>query len=96
MSKGKNSLKQKPLRSSGPDFDRFMKSTLWFDMQSLIKDRINYLQEQMLATDDTKKILDLRSQMIAWKEVLGVPSYLKQCAHQEETVNQQELNYEDN
>lgn len=72
-----------------------MKSTIWFDMQQLVKERVEYLQEQMLATDDTKKILNIRSQMIAWKEMLGLPTYLKQCAHKEQHAKQQEINYDD-
>lgn len=95
MSKDKTSIKQSNLRSSGPDFDRFMKSTIWYDMQQLVKERVEYLQEQMLATDDTKKILNIRSQMIAWKEMLGLPTYLKQCAHGEQHAKQQEINYGD-
>lgn len=64
-------------------------------MQTLVKERIDYLQEQMLASDDTKKILNIRSQMIAWKEMLGLPTYLKQCAHSEEHAKQQEIDYGD-
>lgn len=93
----RNSIDEKPLRSSGPDFDRFIKSTIWYDMQETIKDRINVLQKRFLEQTDMGDIRNLQGQMAAWHEILGLPSYLKACAHaeQSETEKQSELDYED-
>lgn len=91
----KNSINEKPLRASGPDFDRFVNSTIWYDMQNLIKDRVEYLQAQMLTSTQFDEMRNLQGQMTAWKEMLGLPSYLKTCAHSEEHANQSELELEE-
>lgn len=96
MSK-RNSIDEKPLRSSGPDFDRFLNSAIWYDMQSLIKDRLELLQNQFVAATDMDEIRRIQGEMKAWKEMLGMPGYLKTCAHseQDQTQEQTEIDYEE-
>lgn len=94
--RNRNSIDEKPLRSSGPDFDRFIKSAIWYDMQNLIKDRIEILQKEFLGQKDIGDIRNIQGQMAAWHEILGIPSYLKATAHAEQSNNteQSELDYE--
>lgn len=91
MSEKRNSIQETPLRSSGGDFDRFMNSTIWFDMQQLVKDRVELLQNEFISTKDVDQIRNIQGQMKAWKEMLGLPSYLKSCAHSENNINQTEI-----
>lgn len=86
--KGKrNSIDEKPLRSSGPDFDRFINSTIWHDISNLVKDRQELLQQEFITATDMDSIRNIQGQMKAWKEVLGIPTYLKQHAHIEANNN---------
>lgn len=91
---GKNTVNEKPLRSTPGDFDRFINSSLWYDMRGLIKDRLELLQEQFLMAESIEEIRNLQGQMKAWKEMLGIPPYLKSCAHKEKPIKQEELSYE--
>ena len=77
----RSSIDESPLRSTSGDFDRFINSRIWYDIQRLIKDRINYLVEQIVEAKTPDEIMSIRSQIKSWKEMLGIPSYLKQCAH---------------
>lgn len=92
----KNSIDEVELRTDPNGFDRFQNSTVWFDMQNLIEDRIEYLENQLLRSDTTEELRAKKNQMIAWKEMLGMPAYLKQCAHAEQVAYQQELELEEN
>lgn len=88
----RSTLDETPLRSDPNDFDRFLNSTIWFDMNQLIKDRIEFLTEKLVQCDSTDELLGLKHEIKAWKEIQGIPAYLKQCAHQEKGVDQKELN----
>lgn len=81
----KSSLKEKPLRTSGPEFDRFIKSSIWYDMHETMKDRVEILQDLFLQASDMGTIKNIQGQIVAWKEMMKLPSYLKQCAHQEQS-----------
>lgn len=87
----KNSIDQSELRTPPVGFDKFMNGTVWFDMNNLIKERLEYLQNLMLQSTDFEEMRNLQGQMTAWKEMLGMPSYLKECAHKETHVNQKDL-----
>lgn len=84
----KNSIKQKDLRSGPGEFDRFINSSIWYDMLNLIKDRLDLLQDEFLAAGGIDEIKNIQGQMKAWKEMTKLPSYLKQCAHMEANINQ--------
>lgn len=88
--------KERNLRSSEDDFGRFMGGTVYYDMQELIKNRINLLQAQMMSAPDseTNALIGLKHEMKAWTEMLGLVPYLKQCAHGDEHPNQLELELE--
>lgn len=90
----KSTIDEAPLRSDPNDFDRFLGSTIWFDVQNLVKERIEYLVEQLTQCDNTEELLGLKHEIKAWKEVLGLPAYLKQCAHQDKPAKQSELDFE--
>lgn len=87
--RNKNTIEDKPLRSSPEDFNRFINSALWYDMRTLVKDRIDLLQKEFLSAESFEQMKDIQGQMKAWNEMLGIPSYLKSCAHKESNENQQ-------
>jgi len=95
MNKGgkRSSIDETPLRSDPNDFDRFIGSTIWFDMQNLVKERIDYLVEQLTQCKETEELIGLQHEIKAWKEMIGLPAYLKQCSHQDKPVDQKELNF---
>lgn len=85
----KNSVKQQDLRSTSGDFDRFISSKMWFDMRETIKDRIEFLREQLVmlpdSADSLHQMVAIKNQMKAWNEMLGLPMVLKQHAHIEQS-----------
>ena len=89
----KTSYEEKPLRATPGDYDRFVKSTIWYDISETVKDRVEYLQAQFLTATDAAEIRNLQGQMKAWKEMLGLPTYLKLCTHKEQHANQTEIDY---
>lgn len=90
----RSSIDEAPLRSDPNDFDRFLGSTIWFDIQNLVKERIDYLVENLTQCEDTEQLIGLKHEIKAWKEMLGLPAYLKQCAHQDKPAKQSELDFE--
>lgn len=95
MPQGKrSSIDEAPIRSDPNDFDRFLGSTIWFDMEQLIKDRTEFLVNRLTKCESTEELIGLKHEIKAWKEILGIPSYLKQCAHQDKPANQSELEFE--
>lgn len=87
----KDTTEDTPLRTDPNGFDRFQNSTVWFDMRNLIEDRIEFLQDRLIQSETTQELQALKNQMKAWKEMLGIPSYLKKCAHAESAAQQREL-----
>jgi len=78
---------EKPLRSSSNDFDRFQTGTIWFDMQQVIKERIDVLTHQLIQTTDVNELFSLKGEIKAWKEMSTFPAYLKQCKIMEQEQN---------
>lgn len=89
MKEDKNSIRQKDLRCGPGEFDRFQNSPVWYDMRNLIKDRIEVLQDMFLSAQTMEEMKHVQGQMLAWKEMTKLPSYLKQCAHMEANLNKE-------
>lgn len=90
----RSSIDETPLRSGPNDFDRFLGSTIWFDMEQLVKDRVEILVNRLTQCSDTEELIGIKHEIKAWKEMLGIPSYLKSCAHQDKPAKQSELDFE--
>jgi len=71
-----------------------MKTTVWFDLQQTIKDRIKVLKEDVFACKNMDELHEIKGQIIAWTELLGLPAYLKDCAHHEQGTDKEEARYE--
>lgn len=79
---------ERPLRTEPSGFHKFIQGAVWHDMQYTIKDRIDILTDALVNAEDMNTILDLRGQIKAWKEMLGLPTHLKSCSEAELTSKQ--------
>jgi len=92
--KKKSTIDEASIRSKPTDFDRFLNSELWYDMRTLIEERIDYLVERLTQSTSTEELIGLKHEIKAWKEMVGLPSYLKQEAHKEQgNQKQEEINF---